>query len=98
MLSGYAGAKAEEEADEKERERLDKNGSYKLRMQGRDGEGSQSTSSSGDGGVQNDSGNVSTDAGGNTEYRNTPVQNLSNVEKMEGKTYYDSSTNSYKER
>ena len=66
-------------------------------MQGRDG-GSGGTSSSGDGGVQNDSGNVATDAGGNTQYSNSPVQNLSNVEKMEGQKYYDTSTNSYKEK
>jgi hypothetical protein len=67
-------------------------------MKGRDGGGSQSTSSGGDGGVENDSGNVQTDAGGNTQYANTPVQNISNVEKMEGQKYYDTSTNSYKGR
>ena len=97
MLSGYAAGKAEEEAAEKERERLDKNGSYKLRMRQRD-TGSEGTNSAGDGGVDNDSGNVSTDGQGRTQYSNTPVQNLSNVEQMEGQKYYDTSTNSYKEQ
>jgi hypothetical protein len=96
MISGYAAGKAEEEAAEDERKRLDKNGSYKLKMGKRDS-GSEATDIEGSG-ATNDLGNVSTDDSGRTQHSDSAIAKVSNVEQMKGQSYYDSSTNTHKQR
>jgi len=101
MMSNYAAEKAAEEEEKKKKAELELNGSYKLKMRGRDssdtkkdGESQAVRSTGGGESVNAQTGDVTTDEGG-TVY-NSPMAKLSNVEQQKGQAYYDSSTDSYK--
>jgi len=95
MLSGYAAAKGAEQAEEEERERIEKNGRYKLKMKGRDdpqGAGPEIASATEGQQVNTNSADMV-----NGQYQ-SPMAKLSNIDKgpNNGQSYYDTSTDTYK--
>ena len=94
MLSGYASAKAEEEAEKDRQKELDENGSFKLQMEGRgDFNAVQAI-----GGVSSNAGEAALDQGALSNQKESAISRVANVElngKKQRKDYYDSSTNQY---
>jgi len=99
MLSGYAAAKGAEQAEEEERERIEKNGRYKLKMKGRDvpqGAGPEMANAT-ENATAGQSVNTNSADMVNGQYQ-SPMAKLSNIDKgpNNGQSYYDSSTDTYK--
>ena len=94
MLSGYASAKAEEQAEKDRQKELDENGSFKLQMEGRgDFNAVQDI-----GGVSSNAGEAALDQGALSNQKESAISRVANVElngKKQRKDYYDSSTNQY---
>jgi hypothetical protein len=103
MIAGYAAAKGAEQADEEERERIDFNGAYKLKMKGRDGGDEtgapqqsafdyQESASSNMDNFSSEHNNVADGDG------KSAISKVNNIAQKGGKSYYDSSTNTHKQR